>query len=158
MGLEIIDQRLLNEFQRDFPLVSRPYAHIAEQLGISEQEVLLSLDRHTSDRTISRIGAIIPPNVVGASMLVALKIPEDDVARVAQWISGFPEVNHNYSREHDFNLWFVMTADDDDLLGRRLDEIELQSGYPMLRLPLLEAYHIDLGFPIDFSPVAESQG
>jgi DNA-binding Lrp family transcriptional regulator len=150
MSCSRIEERLLNDFQRDFPLDARPYARIAEELGVTEEEVIETLDRLLQARTISRIGAIIPPNVIGSSLLVAMKVPEAQLDSVAAEVSRLPEVNHNYAREHEFNLWFVMTGDHADALDRRLDQIEIQFGYPLLRLPLLEAYFIDLGFPIDF--------
>lgn len=156
MSCSLLEERLLNDFQRDFPLDARPYRRIAEELGVSEEEVLATLDRLLHARTISRIGAIIPPNVIGSSLLVSMKVPESELDSVATQISRLPEVNHNYAREHDFNLWFVMTGDDADELDRRLDQIETQFGYPLLRLPLLEAYFIDLGFPIDFGVNRES--
>jgi siroheme decarboxylase len=150
MSCSRLEERLLNDFQRDFPLDARPYARIAEDLGVSEEEVLETLDRLLHARTISRVGAIIPPNVIGSSLLVAMKVPEAKLDSVAKEVSRLPEVNHNYAREHEFNLWFVMTGDHADALDRRLDQLEIQFGYPLLRLPLLEAYFIDLGFPIDF--------
>ena len=150
MSCSRIEERLLNDFQRDFPLDARPYARIAEELGVTEEEVIETLDRLLQARTISRIGAIIPPNVIGSSLLVAMKVPDAQLDSVAAEVSRLPEVNHNYAREHEFNLWFVMTGDHADALDRRLDQIEIQFGYPLLRLPLLEAYFIDLGFPIDF--------
>jgi hypothetical protein len=63
-------------------------------------------------------------------------------------INAYPEVNHNYEREHHFNLWFVIAAIDKNRLDFILDDIEQSTGYPLLRLPLLDAYHIDLGFDL----------
>ena len=143
-------QRLLNDFQRDFPLTPTPYADLAERLGVSETEVLAVLRELTEDQTISRVGAIIPPNAVGASLLAAMAVPVERLVEVAAWVSGLPEVNHNYEREHRLNLWFVVTASDAGALERALRRIETYTGLPVLRLPLLEEFHIDLGFPLEF--------
>lgn len=143
-------QRLLNDFQRDFPLTPTPYADLAEQLGVSETEVLGILRELTEDQTISRVGAIIPPNAVGASLLAAMAVPVERLVEVAGWVSGLLEVNHNYEREHRLNLWFVVTASDAGALERVLRRIEIRTGLPVLRLPLLEEFHIDLGFPLEF--------
>lgn len=143
-------QRLLNEFQRDFPLTPMAYADLADRLGVSEAEVLASLRALTEDQTISRVGAVIPPNVVGASLLGAMSIPADQLEEVAEWMSTLPEVNHNYAREHRLNLWFVLTAPDAEHLERVLRRIEVHTGLAVLRLPLLEEFHIDLGFPLEF--------
>jgi hypothetical protein len=68
---------------------------------------------------------------------------------VAETVNRFPEVNHNYEREHRFNLWFVVTAGSEGRLQAALGAIEQVAGYPLLRLPLLHEYHIDLGFSLD---------
>ena len=96
--------------------------------------------------TVSRVGAVFRPRSIGASTLAALAVPEDRLEEVAQMVSSYPEVNHNYQREHHYNLWFVVTAPDEVALQRVLKEIEERSGCKVLFLPLVEDYHIDLGF------------
>ena len=86
----------------------------------------------------------------GASLLAAVAAPVEQIDLVAARISSAPGVNHNYAREHLYNLWFVMTAPDEDTLDERLDELEHQLKLPILRLPMVEGYHIDLGFDIDW--------
>ncbi|GAB6048682.1 AsnC family transcriptional regulator [Methyloparacoccus murrellii] len=148
-------QRLLNDFQRDFPLTPRPYAALAERLGVSEEAVLASLRELKAASVVSRVGAILPPNTVGVSLLAALAVPEEALEAVAAWVSALPEVNHNYQREHRYNLWFVVTAANPAQLEAVLCAIERHTGLAVLRLPLLEAFHIDLGFPLDLDqPVA----
>jgi DNA-binding Lrp family transcriptional regulator len=100
---------------------------------------------------VSRVGAVFRPNRIGASTLAAMAVPEADLERVAAIVSDFAEVNHNYEREHDFNLWFVVVADNAMLLREVLAEIEESSGYALLDLPLLNEYFIDLGFNLKWS-------
>lgn len=149
--LSELHKHLLNDFQRDFPLVERPYLEIAKKLGVSEDEVLSALAELRDNRLISRVGPIIPPNRIGASMLVAMAVPEAELQQVAEVISRYPEVNHNYEREHRFNLWFVAVASSSAHLARVLDAIERETGYPTQRLPLLDDFFIDLGFRLDLS-------
>jgi DNA-binding Lrp family transcriptional regulator len=149
--LSELHKHLLNDFQRDFPLVERPYLEIAKKLGVSEDEVLSALAELRDNRLISRVGPIIPPNRIGASMLVAMAVPEAELQQVAEVISRYPEVNHNYEREHRFNLWFVAVASSSAQLARVLDAIERETGYPTQRLPLLDDFFIDLGFRLDLS-------
>ncbi|MEI6333582.1 MAG: Lrp/AsnC family transcriptional regulator [Methylococcaceae bacterium] len=145
-----LQQRLLNDFQRDFPLSPRPYLDIAKQLGVSEDDVLSALTELSDQHFISRIGPIIPPNQLGVSTLVAMAIPEQQLQAVADKISTHPEINHNYEREHRFNLWFVAIASDAEHLQAVLDAIELETGYKTMSLPLLDDFFIDLGFKMDF--------
>ena len=147
--LTTLHKRLLNDFQRDFPLSSRPYLDIANALGVSEDDVLSALTELNDNDFISRIGPIIPPNQLGVSTLVAMAVPEEQLQAVADVISAHPEVNHNYEREHAFNLWFVVIARDTEHLQAALDDIEMETGYKTISLPLLDDFFIDLGFKLD---------
>ena len=152
----VLEFRLLNEFQRDFPLLPRPFAVIAERLGGTEGEVIETLSRLRDRGTVSRIGAVIAPRSVGASTLAALVAPADQLERIAGLVNSHPEVNHNYQREHRYNLWFVATAQDQAALAETLRRIEAETGCSVLRLPLLEEFHIDLGF--DLAGTGEARG
>ena len=151
LELDAIDRRLLNEFQADLPLCERPYAVMAERLGVGESEVLARLRRLTEVGAVSRVGPVFAPKRVGVSTLAAMAVSGERLAAVAALVSTYPEVNHNYEREHRYNLWFVLTAPDQDTLGRVIEEIERRTGLPVLDLPMLTEYHIDLGFPLQWS-------
>lgn len=144
-----IERRLLNDFQHDFPLSPTPYADIAQSLGVSEAEVLAALARLKDAGAVSRVGAVVRPNTIGVSTLAAMAVPPENLERVAALVSGYAEVNHNYEREHRLNLWFVAAAPDATHLQQVLDGIAARSGYEVLLFPLLEDYHIDLGFDLD---------
>jgi DNA-binding Lrp family transcriptional regulator len=94
---------------------------------------------------------VIAPNSIGASALVAMAIPEADLQRVADLISAYPNVNHNYERENRFNLWFVLMADDTAQLETLISEIEQQTGYSAMLLPMLADYYINLGFELNLN-------
>ena len=149
--LDALDRRLLDDFQSGIPLAPRPFALMAEQLGVAEAEVIARLQRLTEAGAVSRVGPVFRPRQVGASTLAAMAVPPERLAEVATLVNGFPEVNHNYEREHDFNLWFVLTAPDQTRLERVLDEIGRRAGLPVLDLPMLAEYHIDLGFPLQWT-------
>jgi DNA-binding Lrp family transcriptional regulator len=143
-----LDQRLLNDFQHGFSLSPAPYADIARELGVSETEVLARLDALMRSGAISRVGAVLRPNTVGVSTLAAMAVSPERLEAVAQLVNGYAEVNHNYEREHRLNLWFVATAVDAARLQTVLDDIAARSGIEVLQFPLLEDYHIDLGFDL----------
>lgn len=146
-----LDRALLDEFQRDFPLVPRPYAAIAAQLGTDEEKVLAALENLSAEDRISRIGAIVAPHRAGWSTLAAMAVPACRLSEVAELVSGFPEVNHNYEREHRLNLWFVVTGQDRAHVAAILDEIHIRTGLQVIDLPLLESFRLDLGFPLQWS-------
>ncbi|KPK69516.1 MAG: AsnC family transcriptional regulator [Acidithiobacillales bacterium SM23_46] len=149
--MNALDQRLLNDFQRGFPLTPTPYADIARELGVTEDEVLARLKALMTAGAVSRVGAVVRPNTVGVSTLAAMSVPAAELESVAALVSGYAEVNHNYEREHEINLWFVTTAPDAAHLQRVLNEIAARSGIEVLSFPLLEDYHIDLGFELKWT-------
>lgn len=149
--LSPLEKRLLDEFQRDFPLVPHPFAEIAGRLGVDQQTVLDAYGHFKDAGLIARIGAVIRPHVVGWSTLAAMAVPDDRLEEVAGLVSGYAEVNHNYEREHPFNLWFVLTVAGEARGRAVLEEIEAFTGLDVMDLPLAEAYHLDLGFPLQWN-------
>ena len=135
---QTLDYRLLNDFQRNFPLCPAPFAELAARLGVAESAVLRILEQLRRDGKIARVGAVFAPNRIGASTLAAMAVAPEKLRRVAETISRFPEVNHNYQREHRYNLWFVVIAGSEGRLQAALGAIEQAAGYPMLKLPLVQ--------------------
>lgn len=139
---------LLNRWQHGFPLHTRPFARIAEALGHREDEVIAGFEAARADGSLSRIGGVWAAGAGGAALLVAMAVPVPRLDEVAACVDALPGVNHNYEREHHFNLWFVITGPDGDSLARRLDALEHDTGLATLRLPMQRVYRIDLGFDL----------
>jgi len=139
---------LLNPWQRGFPLEREPFAHIASIQGLTTDEVLAGYARLQSDGALSRIGGVFAGNAGGAALLAAMAVPPERLDAVAAVVSSHPGVNHNYQREHHFNLWFVMTGQDDAAVRAAMRSLEEATGLPALQLRMLRAYRIDLGFDL----------
>ena len=135
-----LDFRLLNDFERNFPLCPAPFAELAARLGVAEGAVLRMLEQLRREGKIARVGAVFAPKRIGASTLVAMAVPPEKLAIVADAINRFPEVNHHDEREHHYNLWFVVTAGSEGRLQAALGAIARAAGYPLLPLPLLSEY------------------
>ena len=146
-----LEQHLLNDFQRDMSLSATPYADIAQQLDVKEEEVLQTIQSLQERGVISRVGPVFRPNRIGVSTLAAMSVPAEDIDCVARIVSAFPEVNHNYERDHEYNLWFVVTASSEEHLDIVLYEIEQHAEYPLMSLPMLDDYFIDLGFKLKWA-------
>jgi len=142
------DFPLLNDFQRGFPLVARPFAEIGKRCRMPEEAVLEHYRRLLAEGVVSRVGVVFAANAVGAGTLAAMEVPPAELEQVAAVVSQQPEVNHNYEREHAYNLWFVVTAPTQAAVSATLRHVERLTGYEVLSLPLLEEYHIDLGFDL----------
>ena len=143
-----LDFALLNNWQRDFPITVRPFEHLGAAVGDGETAILGALERLRARGAISRVGAVFAARRVGASTLAALAAPAERLEEIAARISARPEVNHNYQREHHYNLWFVATASDQARLAAALGAIERETGCAVLSMPLEQEYHIDLGFDL----------
>ena len=155
LTLENIDARLLTAVQEQIPLVARPYAALARELEISEQDVLQRLTalRAGARAPIRQIGAIFDSKSLGyQSTLVAARIPEDRLPQAVAVINAHPGVSHNYRRDHAFNLWYTLAVPPDSKLGLEATAsiLHCRSGATATRLmPTLKLYKIgvrlDLG-------------
>ncbi len=151
MQLSEMEKHLLNDFQHGFPLNVNPFKRVAEIQNSQERVVLNTFKNLQAQGLVSRIGPVFSPNSVGVSTLAAMAVPEERLEEIAALVSKFREVNHNYEREHRFNLWFVVTAENSQALQHALKEISAKVAYPLISLPLLRDYHIDLGFKLNFN-------
>lgn len=145
---DALRHRLLNDWQRGFPLVAAPFAQIAAALGCSEAMVLEEMQQLRHAGSLSRIGGVFAAGAGGAGVLAALAVPGAQLDGVAALVSAQPGVNHNYEREHHWNLWFVLNAHSVAAVQRTLDALQATVQLPMLRLPMQHAYRIDLGFDL----------
>ena len=149
--LSTLQKQLLDNYQHSFPLSPTPYRDIAVALGVTEDDVLTALKEMTETDIVSRIGSIIPPNQIGVSTLAAMSVPKDRLHEIAEIISAYPEVNHNYEREHRYNLWFVIIAANNTRLQKIIADIENKTELNIMALPLLENFFIDLGFRLNLN-------
>jgi len=139
---------LLNDWQHGFPLVRAPFAVIARRLGITEADVIAGYREAQRAGALSRIGGVFDTRAGGAALLAAMAVPPERLAEVAALVSAHPGVNHNYEREHAFNLWFVITGRDRQSLETSLAAIEQATGLTVMRLPMTRVFRIDLGFDL----------
>lgn len=145
------DLQILDALQDDIPLVPRPYAAIARRLGISEELVLERLHRLREAGIVRSIAPTLEPRVAGlaASTLVALRVPDEQIHEVAAIISSYPQVSHNFRRDHPYTLWFTLAgANDAEIQGVR-SEILSRTGIhdtDVLDLPTVRKLKIDVRF------------
>jgi uroporphyrinogen-III synthase/DNA-binding Lrp family transcriptional regulator len=128
--LDEVDTKILDTVQKAVPLTTRPWDEIGRNLGLSGGEVLRRLKRLSDAGMIRKIGPIIDARKVGlaASTLVGMRVPPENIEKVASVINQYDEVSHNYERNHEYNLWFTLTAPSQDDLLRILKEIQLKTG------------------------------
>ncbi len=151
--LDQTDRILLNILQDDLPLVSIPWDYIGQQIGLSGKEVLTRISRMTKSGTLRGIAPTFESAKRASivSTLIALRVPEDRLFRVAALINEYPQVSHNFQREHEYNLWFTLTAPSEEALSSLISDILSKTEiHPdcMLNLKTENRYKIDVRFPI----------
>ncbi|WP_129112922.1 siroheme decarboxylase subunit beta [Halegenticoccus tardaugens] len=146
--LDEVDAALVDGYQSGFPVIERPFRAVGAELGVPEEEALARVTRLRERGIFRRFGAVLNPPVIGSSTLAAVRAPEDRFEEIATVINGYRQVNHNYRRDHEWNVWFVVTAGSRETRDRILAEIEDRTGCEVLNLPMLTDYYIDLEFPV----------
>ncbi|THF57225.1 AsnC family transcriptional regulator [Pseudothauera rhizosphaerae] len=143
--LDDIDRRLINGLQGGFPLAHRPYGVVAERLGLGEEEVIRRLRRLLVDRVLTRFGPMFQiERAGGAFCLAAMEVPEERWAEVVERVNGFPEVAHNYRREHRLNMWFVLATETPDGIAACAREIERATGLAVQCFPKEREYFVGM--------------
>lgn len=148
-ALDATGFRLLNEWQRDFPLEPRPFARIAQAVGAAEEDVIAAYRDLSAQGPGEPGGRGVRPCVAWVrAHSRPLAAPPERLEEVAARVTREPAINHNYQREHRYNLWFVVTAASRAQLEEVVAGIERDTGCAVIVLPLEEEFHIDLGFDL----------
>jgi len=144
------DKAILNRIQSEFPITSRPYLSIADELNLTEKDVLDRVTRLKEIGIIRRIGGNFVPAKLGyVSTLCAAKVPEDKIERFADVVNRFPGVTHNYLRENSFNVWFTFIAPSMEEIEQNIKEIVRETGIPeILNLPATRVFKIKAQFDV----------
>lgn len=147
--MDALDRKIINGLQGGFPVMDRPYAAAADELGLSEAELIQRLENMLAAGVLSRFGPMYHAEMLGGGLtLAAMQVPQGDLDRVAEQVNAFPEVAHNYERDHAFNLWFVLATETPDRIQAVLAEIEQRTGYPVYNMPKIEEFFIGLRFEV----------
>lgn len=149
MNLDQVDRKIINVLQGGFPVCDRPFQVAAQDIGIEEADLIARIDRMLKERVLTRFGPLFHAERLGGGLtLAAMRIPENEFDRVADIVNGFPEVAHNYERENEFNMWFVVATDTPERIQEVLNKIEQTSGYPVYNMPKEHEFFVGLRFEV----------
>lgn len=147
------DRRLMNLLQSQFPLIPEPFAQIASEAELTEEDVLERTRRLLDERIIREFTPIFDTRALGyESMLVAAKVDPDNPHRAAKVINAHPGVSHNYLRDHEFNLWFTIATPPDSQLGLdgTISVLQDLTGAESIRqLPTLTLFKINMNLEME---------
>ena len=145
--MDALDRAIINNLQGGFPVSDEPYREVANQLGTSEAELLRRLAALLEQGALSRFGPMYHAERLGGALtLAAIKVPAADFGRVTAIVNGFPEVAHNYARDHELSMWFVLATDTPARISAVIAEIEQATGYHVYNMPKIEEFFVGLRF------------
>jgi DNA-binding Lrp family transcriptional regulator len=142
--LDEIDKAIINRIQSDFPIASRPYLALAEDLDLSEEVLLERVLRLKKIGIIRRIGGNFVPSKLGfVSTLCAARVPADKIEQFADVVNRYPGVTHNYQRDNTYNVWFTFIAPSMEEIDENLKQIAEETGIiDILNLPATKVFKI----------------
>jgi DNA-binding Lrp family transcriptional regulator len=145
--MDAVDRAIINGLQGGFPICERPFAEAGAALGLTEAELIERLARLAADGIVSRFGPMWHAERLGGGLsLCAMKVPTERFGAVAALVNSFPEVAHNYARDHAFNMWFVLATERPERIKGAIAEIEAATGLVVHDMPKIEEFFVGLRF------------
>ena len=143
--LDAIDRRIVDALQGGFPVCERPFLAAAENLGLDEDTLIARIDALLADGTLTRFGPLFDAQRLGGAFtLAAMQVPTSDYERVAEQVNALPEVAHNYAREHDLNMWFVLGTETPEGIAAAIAKIEEATRLPVYAFPKEREFFVEL--------------
>jgi len=143
--MDSIDAAIVNHLQEGLPVCARPFDAVAAILGISVDELLSRLQRLLDDKVLTRFGPMFNAESMGGALsLCAMQVPAERYDEVAGQVNAFPEVAHNYEREHLLNMWFVIATERPQQAGIVISQIEQATGCRVYDMPKQQEFYIGL--------------
>ena len=143
--MDSLDKAIINRLQQGFPICPSPYQQLAQELGIAEADLRQRLQTLLADGTLTRFGPMYHAEHMGGALtLAALKVPEDRFDEVTDIVNAFPEVAHNYARNHELNMWFVLATEKPEQVQSVIEQIEIQTGLNVFNMPKIKEYYVGL--------------
>ena len=136
-----LEQKIIASIQEDMAVTERPYLRIAQNLGISEEQLLDKLKELSNREVIRRFGATLRHQRTGftANAMVAWKVEEDRIEAVGKKMAAFQQVSHCYRRnpshEWPYNLYTMVHASDErscQETARKMSEAASVKDYALL--------------------------
>lgn len=143
--MDELSRRLINHYQGGIPIVERPFASMAAYLDCDEDSLISTINSLLDEGLLSRFGPMYNSSCMGGGLtLSAMSVPEERYDRVAELVNSLPEIAHNYRREHDLNMWFVIATETPEGISKAIDTIEQLTGIPVYNFPKTQEFYLGL--------------
>ena len=148
--MDDLARRFLNRYQGGFPVCERPFAEVAKELDSDTKLVIDMIQNLLDEGLLSRFGPLYDASCMGGSQtLAALSVPEERFEEVTSLVNDLPEVAHNYRREHELNMWFVIATESKQGLQDTITRIEQSANLPVYNFPKLQTFYLGLWLEFD---------
>lgn len=149
MQLNDIDRKIINQLQGGFPICEQPWQELERQLDIPAEDLLHRVEAMQQQGLITRFGPLYHAEKMGGGLtLAAIKVPADRYDEVTEIVNGFDQVAHNYARDHELNMWFVLATETPDEIASVINDIEQQTGLRVYNMPKQEEFFLQLIFQV----------
>ncbi|MCP3688527.1 MAG: Lrp/AsnC family transcriptional regulator [Gammaproteobacteria bacterium] len=145
-----LKRQIINRYQGGLPLVELPFAEMANQLNSTESEIINSIRTMLADKTLSRFGPLFNAGCLGGGLtLAAMSVAEQDFDRVTEQVNSLAAVAHNYRREHELNMWFVIATETTAAIDETIATIQSMTGLQVYNFPKIREFYIGLWLELD---------
>jgi siroheme decarboxylase len=149
VDLDVADRAIINALQGDFPVCENPYAEVAKVLDLDEEELIFRIEKLLAAGILSRFGPLFHAEKMGGELtLAAMEVPGSQFDDVADLVNAHEEVAHNYERDDDYNMWFVVATEQPGRIAEVIAEIESETGLTVHNMPKIEEYFVGLRFEV----------
>ncbi len=159
--LSKVDKALINLLQKGLPICEHPFAAVAEMINdiclfdpesensnfepLTEETVIARLNNLLESGVLTRFGPMYDAACLGGAFtLAAIDVPDERFDEVTEIVNSFEQVAHNYERDHQLNMWFVVGTESQQEINQVITDIEKQTGLPVLNVPKLEEFYVGL--------------
>lgn len=148
--MDEIDKKILNILQKEFPLEEQPFLIVGRRCGISENETIRRVQKMKKEGIIRRIGAVFDGAKLGrVSTLCAARVPEDKIQNFVRIVNANKNVTHNYKRNHEYNIWFTISAANTGELETFLENVKNKTGITdILDMRAVKTFKINASFNV----------
>lgn len=144
-----LDRKIINRLQLGFPICEKPFLQVAKELRVKESHLVQRVQELLDDGTLTRFGPMYDAKSLGGNFsLCAMTVDEDIFEVVTKQVNAFPEVAHNYQRDHRLNMWFVLATEEPEGIEQCITAIEAATGCRVLNLPKLNEFYVGLFFKV----------
>lgn len=143
--MDEFDRLIINTLQDGLPLCEQPFAALARELDIDEQQIVERISKLLDDNVLTRFGPLYDAERLGGALtLCALSAPPEAFEEIAEKINAHPETAHNYEREHALNMWFVLATESRRRIDEVVTQIESETGCRVFQFPKQEEFFVGL--------------